>query len=270
MLFREIDAHNLYQNEMRCMNALLKSLIIFLYPGQCRYCGENLDPSDGHYICKSCWQQANFIGRPYCETCGYPMNPIIAFPEKIPSCDKCPENPHFRKTRSVANYDSAVGEAIQLLKYQGRTVMAKPLADLMIKAVPVFFGMESYDYIIPVPIHKEKRRKRGYNQMELIGERLSRAISIPLEKRSFIKILNNPPQISQPSSSDRLENVRGAFDVPDPSMIAGKKILLIDDVFTTGATANESAKTLIKKGKVKYVDTLTLARQTESKGVGGF
>ena len=160
---------------------------------------------------------------------------------------------------------SVVGEAIRLLKYHGKTVMAKPLADLMIKAIPVFFGMEDYDYIVPVPIHKKKKRERGYNQMELIGRRLSSATGIPLETRSFIKVVNTRSQVNL-SREERLGEVKDVFDIPDPSRIAGKRILLVDDVLTTGATVNESAKTLTKKGKVKCVDVFTLARQMVGPG----
>ena len=246
------------------MNALLKSLIMFLYPAQCRYCGENLDPSDGYYICKSCWQQVEFIKRPYCETCGYPLDPLAALPDKVPSCDRCPENALFRKARFVADYDSAVGEAIRLLKYQGKIVMAKPLADLMIKAMPAFFGMEDYDCIVPIPLHKKRRRERGYNQVELIGRRLSSATGISMRTRSLIRTVNAPPQVGL-SYEERLRNVRGHFDIPDPSELAGKRILLIDDVLTTGATVAESARVLIREGKVKYVDVFTLLRVTKPK-----
>jgi ComF family protein len=245
------------------MNPLLKSLIMFLYPSQCRHCGENLYPSDGHYICKSCWDKVKFIEKPYCETCGYPLGPLSALPDRIASCAHCPDRPWFRKARSITVYDSAVGEAIRLLKYSGKITMAKPLADMMVEAVSAFFGMESCDYIIPVPIHKKKRRERGYNQMELIGSRLSQTIGIPMETRSFIKAVNTPSQTSRASHSDRLENVRGTFGVRDPSLIAGKRILLIDDVLTSGATVNESARTLAREGKVKCVDVLTLSRRMQ-------
>jgi len=250
------------------VNAVLKSLIIFLYPTQCRYCEENLDPADGHYIHKSCWQKAKFITRPYCETCGYPMSPVVALPDKIASCDKCPENLQFRRARSIASYYSDVGEetrrsavteALLLLKSHGKTVMAKPLADLMIKAMPTFFGMEDYDYIVPVPLHKKRRRERGYNQVELIGRRLSSATSIPMRTRSLIKTAHTPPQVGL-SYEERQRNVKGHFDLSDPLEHAGKRILLIDDVLTTGATANESAKVLLQKGKAKYVDVFTLLR----------
>jgi ComF family protein len=249
------------------MNPMLKSLIMFLYPSQCRHCDENLDPSDGHYICKSCWDKVEFIKRPYCETCGYPLDPLATLPDRIASCAHCPGRPWFRKARSIAVYDSAVGEAIRLLKYSGKITMAKPLADMMVKAVSAFFGMEGYDYIIPVPIHKKKRRERGYNQMELIGRKLSQAIGIPMEMRSFIKTVNTPSQTSRASHSDRLENVRGTFGVRDPSSIADKRILLIDDVLTSGATVNESARTLAREGKVKCVDALTLSRRMQTEQV---
>jgi len=247
------------------MNALLKSLITVIYPSQCRHCDESLTPSDGHYICKSCWQQVEFIEKPYCEVCGFPLNPGAALTDKVSSCDRCREREKgiktwFRKARSIAYYDSAVGEAIRLLKYSGKTVMAKPLANLMIEAMPAFFGMEDYDYIIPMPSHKKSKRKRGYNQMELIGQRVSRAIGIPIEMRSFIKT-RNTRQLAGLSYEERFEEIRNAFDVPDPSELAGKKVLLIDDVFTSGATVAESAKTLARKGKIKYVDVFTLVRR---------
>ena len=241
------------------VNAVLKSLIIFLYPTQCRYCKENLDPADGHYICKSCWQTVEFIARPYCETCGYPMSPVVALPEKIASCDQCPDSARFRKVRSVTDYDTVVGAALRLLKYSGKTVMAKPLADLMIKAMPMLFGMEDYDYIVPVPLHRKRRRERGYNQVELIGRRLSSATNIPMRTRSLIKTVHTPPQVGL-SYEERQRNVKGHFDLSDPLEHDGKRILLIDDVLTTGATANESSRILLQKGKAKYVDVFTLLR----------
>ncbi len=243
------------------MNALMKSLIMFLYPAQCRHCGESLDPADGHYICKTCWQEIQPIKKPYCETCGHPLDPNAALPEVIPSCSNCPENLSFRKVRSAATYESAAGAAFRLLKYHGKTIMAEPLASLMIETMSTLFGMEDYDYIIPVPLHKRRRRKRGYNQVELIGERLSRATNIPMESHCLVKIVNTPPQVGL-SYKERQGNVRGHFDITDPFKLTGKRILLIDDVYTTGATASESARTLLRKGKPRYVDVFTLLRRT--------
>jgi ComF family protein len=137
--------------------------------------------------------------------------------------------------------------------------MAEPLAELMAEAMPVSFGMEDYDCIIPVPLHKKRRRKRGYNQVELIGERLSSRTGIPMKTHHLVKTANTPPQVGL-SYAERQRNVRGYFDVVDPAELSGKRILLIDDVLTTGATVTESTRVLVRKGKAKYVDVFTLLR----------
>jgi ComF family protein len=200
-----------------------------------------------------------FIKEPFCQTCGYPLNPSASLPEKVFSCDECPDDVIFRKARAIAYYKSAIGTAITLLKDQDKTIMANPLADLMLKEMPKLLDVQDYDYIVPVPIHKKKRRKRGYNQMELIGRRLSDKTGIPLEVRSFVKSVNTLPQRGL-KAKDREKNIQGSFEVPDRSEIEGKKILLIDDVMTTGATVNECAKVLLREGKVRYTDVFVLTR----------
>jgi ComF family protein len=251
------------------MNAILRSLIQFLYPAQCRHCEENLDPADGHYICKICWKEVKFIEEPFCQTCGHPLSSLASLPvtfrhateeqKKVFSCDECPDDVKFRKARAIAYYKSAVGTAITLLKDQDKTIMANPLADLMFNTMPRLLDVQDYDYIMPVPIHKKKMRKRGYNQMELIGRRLSTKTGMPLELQSLVKSVNTPPQRGL-DAEDRQKNIKDSFEVSDRSKIEGKRILLIDDVMTTGATINECAKVLLKDGKVRYTDVLVLTR----------
>ncbi len=242
------------------MNALLKSLIWFLYPAQCRHCGENLDPADGHYICKSCWDQVKYIDRPYCEKCGSPLNPLSSLPKKVFSCANCPHEASFGKARAIAYYyGSAIGEAIRLLKDNGKTIMAGKLAEIMAKGAHDLLDVQDYDCIIPVPIHKKKLRKRGYNQMDLIGRKMSDKLGIPIESQSFIKSVHTPPQRGL-KARDRVQNIKGSFSVIDLSKIAGKRVLLIDDVMTTGSTANECARVLLKDGQASNVDVLTLTR----------
>lgn len=242
------------------MNALLKSLIWFLYPAQCRHCGENLDPADGHYICKSCWDQVKYIDRPYCEKCGSPLDSASALPEKVFSCANCPSEASFGKARAIAYYyDSAIGEAIRLLKDNGKTIMAGKLAEIMAKGVYDLLDVRDYDCIVPVPIHKKKLRKRGYNQMDLIGRKMSAKLGILIDAQSLVKSVHTPPQRGL-TEKERIQNIKGSFSVIDPSKIARKRVLLIDDVMTTGSTANECARVLIKDGKASKVDVLTLTR----------
>lgn len=246
------------------MNPILKSLIMFIFPARCRLCGEALDPSDGYYICRRCWNEKEFLNHPYCEICGHPLNPEANLPDKIYQCRYCPEEVNFRKARSIVDYDSSVGEAIKLLKYHGKIVMAKLLAELMVDALPNLFFIEDYDLIIPVPIHKKRYIKRGYNQVEVIGRILSHEVNIPLEVLNLVKIKDTPSQTSL-GISDRKKNVRGSFEIADPTDLEGKRILLIDDVMTTGATVNECSKVLANKGKTKYIDVFTIARRIMDK-----
>lgn len=242
------------------MNALLKSLIWFLYPAQCRYCGENLDPADSHYICKSCWDQVKYIDMPYCEKCGHPLDPASALPEKVFFCANCPSEASFGKARAIAYYhNSAIGEAIRLLKDNGKTIMAGKLAEIMAKGVHDLLDVNDYDCVVPVPIHKKKLRKRGYNQMDLIGRKMSDKLGIPIDAQSLIKKEDTPPQRGL-TRAERIENIKGSVSIIDSSKIAGKRVLLIDDVMTTGSTANECARVLLKEGKASNVDVLTLTR----------
>ncbi len=241
------------------MNALLKSLIWFIYPAQCKCCGENLDPADGYYICKSCWDNVEYIERPYCEKCGSPLDNLSNLSEKVFSCANCPDEFKLNKARSIAYYHTAIGEAIRLLKDEGKIVIANKLAEIMVSGISNLLSLEDYDCIIPVPLHKKKIRKRGFNQMELIGRKISEKIGIPLETKILVKIKDTPSQRGLPRK-ERSQNVKGSFAVINFSNIERKKVLLIDDVMTTGSTVNECAKTLLMEGKVYSVDALTLAR----------
>jgi len=247
------------------LNPLLENLINFVYPSSCRYCGENIYPSDGRYICQLCWHEVELIDKPYCDTCGQPLDPMAALPEIVSSCDKCEERQkdkgqwYFRKARSVAVYKSAVAKAFQLLKYYDKPVMADPLADLMVRSFPKLFDVGEYDYIALVPLHKWRRWKRGYNQVELLGRRLSEAIGIPMKPDLVVKMVNTPPQVGL-SRRERQRNVQGHFDITDKSTVSDARILLIDDVFTTGSTISEVSRILLRKGKARYVDAFTLLR----------
>jgi ComF family protein len=133
--------------------------------------------------------------------------------------------------------------------------LAKPLAQALIAALPV---LPALDCIIPVPLHSQRLRDREYNQSLLLADRLSHQIRIPLLLACLIRIRPTVPQTSL-TKKERLTNLRGAFSVPKPAHIQGKRILLVDDVFTTGTTLHECAKTLRRAGSGP-VYGLTLAR----------
>jgi ComF family protein len=149
-------------------------------------------------------------------------------------------------------------EAIPRFKYHGAIRLAKPLGLFLAEYQDPDFPFSEFNLILAVPLHRRRLRQRGFNQATLLARRVSRAHSIPLDSTSLLRSRFTEPQ-TQLSGPERLKNIRGAFKVGRPEIIAGKHILLIDDVFTTGATVQECAKVLVKGG-AKRVDVLTLAR----------
>ena len=160
----------------------------------------------------------------------------------------------FDAAYSYGAYEGKLRDIIHLLKYQRIEPLAKPLANLLIKALPLD---QRFDCIVPIPIHWMRRISRGFNQAELIAKPLAHYMSVPIVKALRRKNYR-APQVGL-TNAQRRENVRGVFYVRKPEQVDGLHILLVDDVFTTGATASACAKAL-KKAGAKHVSLLTLAR----------
>ncbi len=160
----------------------------------------------------------------------------------------------FDAAYSYGSYEGKLRDIIHLLKYQRIEPLAKPLANLLIKAVPLD---QPFDCIVPIPIHWMRRISRGFNQAELIAKPLADYMSLPIVKalrRKHYRV----PQVGL-TNAQRRDNVRGVFYAVKPEKVDGLRVLLVDDVFTTGATASACAKAL-KKAGAKHVSLLTLAR----------
>jgi ComF family protein len=149
-------------------------------------------------------------------------------------------------------------EAIHLLKYEKKTTLAKPLSLLTRKAFHQFWNVENIDLLVPVPLHVRRLRERGFNQAYLLARRWTRQTGIALDGLNLCRRRRTQPQTVL-SRSDRQRNIRGAFALRHPQRIQGQRILLVDDVYTTGATVNECARVLMDGG-AEFVDVLTLAR----------
>ena len=176
-------------------------------------------------------------------------------------CGGCREKlPHFTKAIAVGVYEGTLSEAIHILKYQKRQAMVKHLNDLMPDFLLQRFAQS--DIIIPVPLHKKRLNERGFNQSLLIAHYMSKSLNIPLYVNGLQRTRWTRPQIEL-TREERLKNVRGAFAVKaglkPATTIKGKNVILVDDVYTTGATVNECAKVLKKAGADEVV-VFTLAR----------
>lgn len=161
---------------------------------------------------------------------------------------------------AATNYDQqAVRQTIWRLKYRNRTGLAKPLADILIKYAAKLDLDWGRFIVIPVPLSQARLRNRGYNQSELIARIFSESFQIELNKTALVRTKNTPPQMEIRDWEARKKNIIGAFGVAKPELIKGKNIILIDDVFTSGATMNEAAHQLKDSG-AKQIIGLVVAK----------
>ncbi|MBI4965098.1 MAG: ComF family protein [Desulfomonile tiedjei] len=151
--------------------------------------------------------------------------------------------------------------ALVRFKFYSALHAAGPLSELLIETFNRYFEPREFSLIVPIPIHRKRLLQRGFNQTVVLAENLSAATGIPLDRRSLQKITDTPPQVGLPRP-ERIKNLRGSFGVLRPDRIRGAKVLLIDDVATTGSTISEAAKTVARAGAAS-VDALVLALRME-------
>jgi ComF family protein len=166
--------------------------------------------------------------------------------------------PPYAGARSFGYYTGELTSIVQGMKFSGRRNLAGLLAPLLTATFYDTWNREQVDLVVPVPLHSKRKRDRGYNQSELLARSLARQIAVPLEKGALVRTRPTLPQVGL-TDAQRLENVRGAFRCALPRRVSGKRVLLIDDVMTTGATASSAARALLEGGASR-VSVLTVAR----------
>lgn len=230
-------------------------LVDFAYPSLplCSLCGQPFYQKSTVQICEKCMERLSFVTSRVCEKCGRPL--LVNSGEK---CHDCTTTIRFFDCgRSVGVYDGRLKEYIFDLKYRGRWDLAEPLGELMGEFLKVHGELLPVDTIIPVPMHMTRLAERGYNQAELLAKYMGRKARIPASTGNLVRTRATLPQKGL-RLQERMKNLTGAFDVLKPGEVQGKSVLLVDDIFTTGATANECSKMLLSAG-AKQVRVLVLA-----------
>jgi len=216
-----------------------------IYPEVCQLCGgARATPAQG-YVCDGCQARARFIEAPFCERCGRPYEGDITNPFECADCRQMEW--HFTAARSAVMARDPVLEVIHRYKYQ-RALWFEPfLADLLIRAAGPALAGKNWDMIVPVPLHPTKLREREFNQAERLARRLGAATQIPENRRLLRRVQPTRTQalLKRP---ERLENVRHAFALRPGERLNGEHIVLVDDVFTTGATTGACARALVAAG----------------------
>ncbi|MCX7308687.1 MAG: ComF family protein [Afipia sp.] len=226
-------------------------------PTLCVSCRE---PVAGEGVCASCWGKLSFIARPYCERLGIPF--VYEPGPGLLSMEAIADPPAYTRARAAVRYDDVARTMVHALKYQDRTDLAPTMGRWMARAGQEL--LDNADALIPVPLHWKRSWSRRYNQSGTLAKIISRDTHVPVVPDALRRIRATEQQIGL-SRSERARNVQGAFKVPPEkkSLVQGRRIVLVDDVLTSGATVDACARALLR-AKAASVDVLVFARVVDS------
>lgn len=242
----------LAQNLQRWVNAALS----FAYPEFCQTCGNARATPEDCFVCPSCRDNIKFLQPPFCERCGLPYQGAITTSFV---CSNCADSElHFSSARSAVIAKGVLLDIIHRFKYQRALWFEPLLAGLLIDQARADLHRARWDVIVPIPLHPTRQREREFNQAERLGRRLSAACKIPLNNRLVCRAVPTRTQTLL-SREERRTNVRRAFAMRAKDRLKGQRIVLVDDVFTTGATSSACARILRDAG-ASEVCVWTVAR----------
>lgn len=230
----------------------VRAVVDFALPPRCPGCG--LIVREEHSFCLDCWSELVFLGEPCCTRCGLPFEHDGGGEAECGACLAAP--PRFDRVRAAVAYGEIPRKVALKLKYGGRPGVAETMARLMARHLPAGDG----PILAPVPLHRWRIWRRGYNQAGLIASALARRSGAPVAL-DLLERRKATPYLRGMGPRERAETVRGAFRVPERrrSAVAGKAVVLVDDVFTSGSTANACAAAL-KRAGAESVGLLCWAR----------
>ncbi len=238
--------------------SLWPRLLNLVLPPGCLACGKPVATAGA--LCSPCWGAIRWIERPFCERLAIPFGYEIG--AGALSAEAIADPPPFGRLRAVCIYGPEAGAIVQGLKYSDRTDLAKPMARMMARALGTLAG--EVDVVVPVPLHPRRLWQRRFNQSAMIGEALAISVGLPFEPRLLARIRATRQQVGL-KASERARNVEGAFRVPAAAAPAlkGRRVLLVDDVYTTGATVKAATRAL-KRGGAATVEVAVFARVVEA------
>ncbi len=235
------------------MDILAKILdLIYPHKERCLNCGNIINSSEVSGLCRSCLQEIEFVEN-FCSLCGR------VIPEgEDELCFFCQQRePHYNWARSVALYSGVMRDLIIKYKYGNQPDLKKPFSELMILYLQEYYDKLEIDYILSIPLHKNRKSERGYDQTKLLAEVVGDQTGIDYLDNCLVRVKDSKPLFNL-GFHEREQEIRGSFSLRNNSRIEGTNILLLDDIFTTGTTVNEASRILKDFGRVKNIFILTL------------
>jgi ComF family protein len=228
------------------------AILEFFLPRLCLFCGAAVGEEAEVAVCPECEGQMEWVESPLCTCCGAVFASRDGADRVCGDCAADP--PPFIRARAAAVYDGPAAQAVKRFKFT-RQMAYLPVLQHWLKRPRCLELVADADLMVPVPLHPKRLKQRGFNQALLLARTFP---EVPLGREAVVRLRHTVPQVEL-KPKERRDNVKGAFAVPDPALVKGKNVLLLDDVYTTGATVRECAKVLLKAGALR-VHVLTVAR----------
>jgi competence protein ComFC len=229
---------------------------LLVYPSFCELCLCFLERPGEKVVCRECLDKLRPNVSPHCPVCGR----FFEGAGESHLCSAClTRTPPFARHRSYTRYEGVARDIILLFKYRGNEILGRTLAGLIDGALGGEIDLwDGVDAVVAVPLHPKKLRKRGYNQATVLARHLAALKGVPFIGNRLLKVRNNPAQTSL-DAAEREANVKGAYLIRKPGSLNGRVVLLVDDVFTTGATIGECSRMLLRAG-AREVRAITFAQ----------
>ena len=226
-------------------------MITWLYPRRCMRCDGLLSAKE-QYCCTDCEGKLSFVAQPFCYCCGKPL--LSVEKELCSDCEQYPKS--FIRNQSLFLYEGAEKDSLSRFKFQNRREYAAAYAAYLAEQKKVWITSLQVDALLPVPVHKNKRRQRGYNQAELLAVELGKRLCLPVLKEQLIRVHDTMAQ-KELSRMQRLKSLERAFKYQSNG-VKCKRVLLVDDIYTTGTTLEACTRVLLRAG-VEEVYGITVA-----------
>jgi ComF family protein len=234
----------------------LRRAIDLVYPRNCQFCGDALGEEHAGVVCPACLGNAKPIAPPFCQRCALPFDGKLPEPFQ---CGYCKDLKfHFSRAVAACRAEGVVRDCIHRFKYNREMYFERHLADWLVEAGRRWIEWPHVNAIVPVPLYPRKERAREFNQAERLAQALGRAVGVRVFPRWLQRVKETGTQTKLDAESRRA-NVRDAFAARGDAAMAGWRVVLVDDVFTTGATLDSCARVLRQQG-AQDVIALTVAR----------